>query len=40
MKKMFKEINYDVNGLIKKGPKEFKCFGFEISDYDLSFKKS
>jgi len=26
--------------IIKKNPKELQCFGFNISDLDLSFKKS
>lgn len=37
---MFKEMPGRVNTLVKKFPKEFKCFGIEVSDIDISYKKS
>lgn len=40
VKKLFKEIPIKVNTLLKRLPKELQCFGFKISDLDISFKKS
>jgi hypothetical protein len=40
MKKMLKPMKGKLNTLLKRQPKELKCFGFEISDIDLAFKKS
>jgi len=40
VKKVFKEIPAKVGSIVSKMPKELQCFGFKISDLDLSFKKS
>ena len=40
MKKVFKEIPIKASTLLRRLPKEIQCFGFKISDLDVSFKKS
>ena len=40
IKKQFKEQEFVVGDIMKKNPKELQCFGFNISDLDLTFKKS
>lgn len=40
IKKQFKEQEFAIGDIIKKNPKELQCFGFNVSDLDLSFKKS
>jgi hypothetical protein len=40
VKKMFKDIPMKISTLIKRMPPELKCFGFKITDFDISFKKS
>ena len=40
IKKQFKEQEFLLGDIIKKNPKELQCFGFNVSDLDLSFKKS
>jgi hypothetical protein len=37
---MFKEIPGRLNTILERNPKELQCLGFNISDYDISFKKS
>jgi hypothetical protein len=39
-KKLFKPYTFNVNQLVSKNPTELQCFGFMLSDLDLSFKKS
>lgn len=39
-KKFFKEFPMSVGDIIKKNPTELQCFGFNVSDLDISFKKS
>ena len=39
-KKLLKPYQVDVTDLDKKGPAELQCFGFDLADIDLSFKKS
>ena len=39
-KKMFKEIPGKVNTILSKFPPELQCFGFQVTDIDLSYKKS
>ena len=40
IKKTFKEQEFKLGDIVKKNPKELQCFGFNVSDVDLSFKKS
>jgi hypothetical protein len=40
IKKQFKEQDFYVGDLVKKNPKELQCLGFNVSDLDISFKKS
>jgi len=40
VKKMFKEMPGRVNTVLKRFPPELKCFGFQVSDMDMSYKKS
>jgi hypothetical protein len=40
IKKQFKEQEFLLGDIIKKNPKELQCFGFNVSDLDVSFKKS
>ena len=40
VKKMFKEIPGKVNTVLKRFPPELRCFGFEVSDLDVAYKKS
>jgi hypothetical protein len=40
IKKQFKEQEFKLGDIVKKNPKQLQCFGFNISDIDLSFKKS
>ena len=40
IKKQFKEQEFLLGDIIRKNPKELQCFGFNISDLDISFKKS
>ena len=40
IKKQFKEQEFQLGDIISKNPKELQCFGFNVSDLDLSFKKS
>jgi hypothetical protein len=40
IKKQFKEQEFSLGDILKKNPKELQCFGFNVSDLDLSFKKS
>lgn len=40
IKKMFKEFPGRIRTLLKKFPPELKCFGFEVTDLDISYKKS
>jgi len=37
---MFKEIPGKVNTVLKRFPPELRCFGFEVSDLDVAYKKS
>ena len=39
-KKMFKEVPIPVGDIVKKNPPELQCFGFNIGDIGLDFKKS
>ena len=39
VKKMLTTQSYSVNKLLSRAPKELQCFGFKLSDADLSFKK-
>ena len=39
-KKFFKEFPISVGDIIKKNPAELQCFGFNVADLDISFKKS
>lgn len=39
-KKMFKEVPIPVGDIVKKNPPEMQCFGFNIADIGLDFKKS
>jgi len=40
IKKQFKEQDFYVGDLLKRNPKELQCLGFNVSDLDISFKKS
>ena len=40
VKKQFKEQEFKLGDIINKNPRELQCFGFYVSDLDLSFKKS
>lgn len=40
VKKMFKEMPGRVNTVLKRFPPELRCFGFEVSDMDMAYKKS
>jgi|TARA_B110000285_G_scaffold171381_1_gene191860 hypothetical protein len=40
LKKSFKPFPLPVGDIIRKNPKELQCFGFNVSDLDISFKKS
>lgn len=37
---MFKEVPIPVGDIVKKNPPELQCFGFNINDIGLDFKKS
>lgn len=39
-KKMFKEIPIPVGDIVQKNPPELQCFGFNVADIGLDFKKS
>mmetsp|Transcript_42148 Transcript_42148/g.64639 ORF Transcript_42148/g.64639 Transcript_42148/m.64639 type:complete len:555 (-) Transcript_42148:60-1724(-) len=39
-KKFLKDIPLNISDLLKKNPKELQCLGFNLSDLDVSFKKS
>lgn len=39
-KKMFKEVPLPIGDILKKNPPELQCFGFNIADLDVSFRKS
>lgn len=41
IKKSFRPMPEKILGeLVRKNPKELQCFGFNLSDLDISFKKS
>jgi hypothetical protein len=40
IKKQFKEQEFAIGDIIRRNPKELQCFGFNISDVDISYKKS
>lgn len=40
MKKEFKELPFFLKNLLQAQPKELACFGFNMADLDVSFKKS
>jgi hypothetical protein len=40
LKKLFGSQSFNVNNLVERNPQELQCFGFQLSDLDLSFKKS
>lgn len=40
LKKFLKEIPLPLSRVFQKIPEELECFGFTLSDLDLSFKKS
>lgn len=37
---MFKEVPIPVGDIVKKNPAELQCFGFNIDDIAIEFKKS
>ena len=41
-KKYFKDIPLNTNSVVQNFifPEIFKCFGFKVNDYDISYKKS
>ena len=39
-KKFFKEMPISIGDIVAKNPQELQCFGFNINDFDLSFRKS
>lgn len=39
-KKMFKEVPIPVGDIVRKNPPEMQCFGFNIADIGLDFRKS
>jgi hypothetical protein len=39
-KKMFKEVPIPIGDIVKKNPPELQCFGFNIGDIGLDYKKS
>jgi len=39
-KKMFKEFPIKTGDIASKNPAELQCFGFNIADFDISYKKS
>ena len=39
-KKMFKEVPVPIGDILRKNPPELQCFGFNIADLDVSFRKS
>ena len=38
--KYFKEFSYELRNINKKIPGKVKCFGFNLADFDVSFKKN
>lgn len=40
MKKMFKEFPVQIGDIVKKNPPQIACLGVNLSDLDISFKKS
>lgn len=39
-KKMFKEIPLNVGDITAMNPAELQCFGFNVADLDIAYKKS
>ena len=40
LKREFKEFPFYMNDLLAKNPKEMQCLGFNVADFDITFKKS
>jgi len=37
---MFKEMPIPIGDILKKNPPELQCFGFNVADIGIDFKKS
>ena len=40
MVQSYEPVVFDASDIIGQAPKELQCFGYEMSDLDISFKKS